>query len=494
MESISDVLYFQERFVDPSLNTGLWWCLDYDDMETVQINAVCKAMSATWGEVAQCREFVGQFPFILVAVPPGDGQKEIAGELLARFGAFVCLPNDEAWQGCRSVKELREKGGLKAVDRLLLGCRELPLNGLLNIADVGPEEPVSQNRTFSGIPALDRAVGGFYGGELSVWTGKRGEGKSTLLGQMITEAVARNKRVCVYSGEMPASMFKAILYQQIAGAANIYRQTDQATGKELHFVNDNARQQIDKWINNRVFVTDIKTANAHDEDNILSLFEYAHRRWHCGVFLVDNIMTAALKDETRLGQWRAQSVFAARLVAFAQRFDVHVHLVAHPRKTRDGNFEADDVAGTADITNRASNVFRVGRIPDEKVEEIGCSAGIRILKNRRYGDRGTVQLDFDPVTRRFYPAGDVAVQEIRLGGERMISVWVVEYSPVQKAFHIDTVDRILEINRRVTAQGLAPGYTLLHIAATSEATHDFAAQWEREHPGCGSMPGGSDGR
>ena len=76
----------------------------------------------------------------------------------------------------------------------------------------------------------------------------------------------------------------------------------------------------------------------------------------------------------------------------------------------------------------------------------------------------------------------------------MISVWVVEYSPVQKAFHIDTVDRVLEINRRATAQGLAPGYTLLHIAATSEAAHDFAAQWEREHLEGGSMPGGADGR
>ena len=122
-------------------------------------------------------------------------------------------------------------------------------------------------------------------------------------------------------------------------------------------------------------------------------------------FIVDNVMTAALKDEARLGQWRAQSIFAARLVAFAQRFDVHVHLVAHPRKTRDGNFDADDIAGTSDLTNRANNVFRVGRIPEEKVEEMGCSAGIRILKNRRYGDLGMVKLNFDPVTRRFYQVG-----------------------------------------------------------------------------------------
>ena len=204
---------------------------------------------------------------------------------------------------------------------------------------------------------------------------------------------------------MPAASFKSILYQQIAGSGNIYRQTDTVTGKELHAVSVTARERIDKWLDRRVFITDIRTSNAHDEDNILSLFEYAQRRWHCSSFVVDNVMTAALKDEGKLGQWRAQSVFASRLVAFAKRFDVHVHLVAHPRKTRDGNFDSDDVAGTADLTNRADNVFRVGRVPDEKVAEMGCSAGIRILKNRRYGDRGTIQLDFDPVTRRFYQAG-----------------------------------------------------------------------------------------
>ena len=197
MSAISDTLLFQERFLDPSLNTGLWWCLDYDGVEAVQINAVCKAVSATWNEVGACREFVGQFPFILVAVPPGSAQREIAEELLARFGAFVCLPADEAWLGCATVRELREKGGIKAVERLLLGGRELPVNGLLNIADVEQEEPVSKNRTLSGLPALDRAVGGFSGGELSVWTGKRGEGKSTLLSQFIPEAVARGKRGCV---------------------------------------------------------------------------------------------------------------------------------------------------------------------------------------------------------------------------------------------------------------------------------------------------------
>ncbi len=62
-------------------------------------------------------------------------------------------------------------------------------------------------------------------------------------------------------------------------------------------------------------------------------------------------------------------------------------------------------------------------------------------------------------------------------------IWVCEYSPKQKAFHIDTVDRVLEINRQTAAQGLETGYTILCMTATSEDAHIFAEKWEAEHGG-----------
>lgn len=406
MQYLFDYLLCEERFIDPKYPGGLWWCKDKDDMLAVEINAVCKPDELSWEHVMQGTQLITQFPFILIAVPPGQAQTELANELVLRFKMPTYIPNDEKWMGCTSVKELREKGGFDAVRGLLYGCREIPMPGLLNVADVNDEEPLSKNRTFSGIPALDRAIGGFSGGELSIWTGKRGEGKSTLLSQIIPEAVAIGRRVCVYSGEMQAVRFKSILYQQIAGSRNIYIKTDQYTGKEIYLVNKDAAERISKWINNRVFITDIKQASAHDEDNIIDLFTYAYMKYRCRVFIIDNIMTTALKNEAKMGQWRAQSLFVSRLTAFAQRYDVHVHLVSHPRKTKDGNFESDDVSGTSDITNKADNVFRVGRVAEDKVSEAGYSAGIQVLKNRLFGERNLIKLDFDPVCRRFYPAGE----------------------------------------------------------------------------------------
>ncbi len=404
---IEDILYFDRNLVDSSQarQYGLCWCKDYNDVNAVQVNAVCKIQSASWDEVSRCRDFIKEFDFILVAVPSGEKRDEIVNEILARFKAIVCVPNDDAWYGCKSLEELRNKGGLSAIEGLFYGCKEIPINGILDVSKITDDEQISRNRTFSGIPSLDKAIGGFSGGEMSVWTAKRGEGKSTLISQMIPEAVAIGKQVCVYSGEMRATAFRQILYRQIAGTRNICKKIDSFTGKELYFTSESAVKKIDSWIRDRVFIVDIKTANAHDEDNIISLFEYAYRRKHCRVFVVDNIMTTELKNEAKLGQWRAQSLFASRLVAFAQRFDVHVHLVAHPRKTKESKFDSDDVGGSGDITNKADNVFQLSRVADENVDEAGCSAAIRILKNRMYGERSTVKLDFDPISKRFYPAG-----------------------------------------------------------------------------------------
>lgn len=61
-----------------------------------------------------------------------------------------------------------------------------------------------------------------------------------------------------------------------------------------------------------------------------------------------------------------------------------------------------------------------------------------------------------------------------------MDIWVVEYSPSQNCFHVDTLDRVLETNRRTVKDGNAPGYVPLQIFLTSEDAHDFAQIW-KEH-------------
>ncbi len=417
---ISAHLLCRPSEIDPSRPVGLWWCADVLDVQTVIKNAVAKPGVTDWDALPrEVWGWVDQFPYVFVCVPPGETQQEIATELQKRITVPILLADAASFRGNASVCELFQNAGQKAVEGLLLGAYELPMPGLLQLSDVDVDEPVSQNRMMSGILSLDYCLGGFRGGELSVWTGRRGEGKSTWMGQVLNEAVNQGKRACVYSGELPARQFKLSMLPQAAGPDYVTPVPDPMTGRTEYTVTPQIRQLLEGWWRDRLMLTDIRQANAHDEDTILRLFEYAYRKYGCDVFLVDNIMTAQLSREREMGLWRAQSAFTQRLSAFAKKNGVHVHLVAHPKKTGEKELSADDVAGTADITNLADNVFSVERIPEDKIGPDGFSTRIKIIKNRRNGTMATIGLNFEETSRRFYEDG---------GNPRKKYTWEAEWN------------------------------------------------------------------
>lgn len=417
---ISAHLLCRPSEIDPSRPVGLWWCADVLDVQTVIKNAVAKPGVTDWDALPrEVWGWVDQFPYVFVCVPPGETQQEIATELQKRITVPILLADAASFRGNASVCELFQNAGQKAVEGLLLGAYELPMPGLLQLSDVDVDEPVSQNRMMSGILSLDYCLGGFRGGELSVWTGRRGEGKSTWMGQVLNEAVNQGKRACVYSGELPARQFKLSMLPQAAGPDYVTPVPDPMTGRTEYTVTPQIRQLLEGWWRDRLMLTDIRQANAHDEDTILRLFEYAYRKYGCDVFLVDNIMTAQLSREREVGLWRAQSAFTQRLSAFAKKNGVHVHLVAHPKKTGEKELSADDVAGTADITNLADNVFSVERIQEDKIGPDGFSTRIKIIKNRRNGTMATIGLNFEETSRRFYEDG---------GNPRKKYTWEAEWN------------------------------------------------------------------
>lgn len=398
-------LIYLEQFIDPSLPSGLWWCLTAEDVQAVTINAVCKSLLAEWDELNDCREWVERFPYIFVAAPDSGERAEVVEELQKRFASPIYVADPAAFKGNSSVTEVRNNLGPAAVEKLLIGAIELPADGLLDFADIDVTETGPKKRVMSGVKSLDYCLGGFSGGELSVWTGKRGEGKSTWIGQVLIEAVDQGHRVCAYSGELPAKKFKLSMLPQIAGEKYLTKIQDPVTGRDEYFVEKDIQAKIEEWIRYNLHLTDIRKANAHDEDTILRLFEYAYRKYGCDVFLVDNIMTAQLKKERELGYFRAQSAFTQRLSNFAKKNDAHVHLVAHPRKTgQKGVEDADEVGGSGDITNLADNVFAVERVPEAKADQLGYSTRIKIMKNRGNGTLQTIALNFHAPSRRFYEA------------------------------------------------------------------------------------------
>lgn len=407
MQTLFDASTWLTYFPD-KLDTrrSLWLVRDVMDVDAVQGNAVALAIGCEPEDLQKCEPFLSAFPSVFIALAEPEIADTMA-DMLADYvpSCSILLPKENAFGNHKSVREVMNTGGEKAVNRLMMGAIEKNASGLLDIADVERADPMSIPTVLSGIKALDKSIGGFAAGELSVWTGKRGSGKSTLLGQTLLDAIDQGNNVCAYSGELSAWRFKQWTALQAAGPANVELATDKYTGKSFYRVSNDAMQQIDEWWRQRLYLYDNKISSASDENSILSVFEYAVRRYGCSVFLVDNLMTARFTTSAERDFFRAQSNFTGRLVEFAKKFEVHVHLVAHPRKAQ-GNLEADDVSGSGDITNRADNVFSLDRLDERDAAAKGYDAALKVLKNRSFGETPHIGLCYDPATRRYRKPGE----------------------------------------------------------------------------------------
>ena len=104
--------------------------------------------------------------------------------------------------------------------------------------------------------------------------------------------------------------------------------------------------------------------------------------------------------------------FLVELHDFAIEFNVHIFLVAHPKKTDNkkiSELSFYDIAGSSNIPNLADNILFMKRLNDKEKEDIYTKTGRNyttaavMLKDREYGEMGTATFfGFQYTTRRFF--------------------------------------------------------------------------------------------
>lgn len=400
-----EYLTFEERFLDPKLPQGLWFCDSVAEVSDIHLNAVCLGSGVEWDAVVKCRPFFELFPYVVIVTPNAIAREQLVRELHPRLSTSdVYVIEDAGFRRCKTIPEYINAYGHDQLLALLDGAVELPAYGILDLSEVETRDLTKVPRTLSGFDRLDRSIGGFFAGELSVWTGKRGIGKSTILSQLLLGAIDQGHKVCAYSGELDRAQFREWAYLQAAGPEHIGYRDDPITGKRLPTVNPQVDKLISEWLHERFWLFDLERNTRHDPEAILGQFSYAKMRYGADVFLVDNIMSVDFDYKRDADFNRIQSQFTQTLATFAKRQHVHVHLVVHPRKSssgKAGEVTADDIHGSGDITNRADNVFFLTtRAVEEQQKPM-----LVTLKNRDFGSKINQWLDFDKKSRRFFPFG-----------------------------------------------------------------------------------------
>ena len=155
-------------------------------------------------------------------------------------------------------------------------------------------------------------------------TGKRGEGKSTVNGQILLNAIQQGHKVCAYSGELSAPKFLEWILLQATERRLIGVKTDANTGKNFACVSPEIQKRIREWINGNFYLFDngYTSEKMTQQEAILNVFRICARRYGCKLFLVDNLLVALNCSAEH--ENKAQADFAAALKTFAVKFKAHV--------------------------------------------------------------------------------------------------------------------------------------------------------------------------
>ncbi len=352
-----------------------------------------------------CWDWLQQFKKIIIWPDNDEPGRDMCENLIKRLGAWRCYTVSV---GRKDANEVLYFDGATAVKEAILRAKEVPIRGLLRLSEAKVFDYESAVRVRSGVPALDKVMGGFIMGQVTVWTGINSSGKSTFLGQVMLDSIEQGYAVCAYSGELPAALFRYWIDLQVAGPDNIDLHEDRFRGKlgdeyeKIPKVKPEKVKFIRYWYRDKFFLYD--SFGSTTDTDLLEVFEYAAMRHNCKVFMVDNLMTTEIAATSDKDFYRRQSEFMRRVVDFSHKFDVHIHIVAHPRKT-EGRLTKMDIYGSGDIANRADNILSLHRCNEKEKADLYCDSILDLHKSRFNGRQEVeISLMFCDKSKRFVMA------------------------------------------------------------------------------------------
>jgi twinkle protein len=341
---------------------------------------------------------------------------------------YLSMDMDDAGQGC--VQSIAQRLGLHRVKIISLpkkDANECVMAGLSlesYVADAKTLDPVELKRACEFVdeveekfrPTREDTAGKLLPwrgneekfrirpGELTVWTGFNGSGKSMVLSDVTAGMIPQGERICIASMEMsPADTMKR-MFQQIGVV-------DKPTQEYLAKMND--------WLWDSVWIVNIRgTAKA---DKLLDIFRYAWKRYGITQVIIDSLLKCGFAED----DYNGQKEFVDKICDFIAETRCHVHLVSHARKLEN---EAQlpgkmDVRGGAALTDLPDNVITVWRNKpkEEKVNAALNSATpvavlpevknkpdciVQVHKQRHFDWEGKINLFFDKYSHRYYSWGD----------------------------------------------------------------------------------------
>lgn len=244
----------------------------------------------------------------------------------------------------------------------------------------------------------------FRPGEVTIWAGQNGHGKTGLVSQVELSLMGQGQKVSLGSFEMLPTTTLELMARMFVGS-NPYSPEYQDDSGIVAL--EQLYAEFRDWVDGRLWI--YNQQGTADARNVLGMARYSAKELGCQHIVIDNLAKCVADEDDFNGQKR----FVDELTALARDNHCHVHLVHHTRKPQNENHIPDkhDNKGSGAITDQVDNVMIVwrnkpkeddvkakGQMSNKRTEP---DAYLLCRKQRNGDDEPTIQLWFDRDSKQF---------------------------------------------------------------------------------------------
>lgn len=192
----------------------------------------------------------------------------------------------------------------------------------------------------------------FRSGEVTVYAGSNGGGKSLLTGQIALHLVKQGQKVCIASFEMKPIKTLERMLRQFAGE---YVDDPLASDREAYITKLLGR--LEKYTADSLYLYDQQGTTSPDK--VIAMSRYCAMELGVQHIFIDSLMKTVKNED----DFNGQKNFIDELTALARDHNVHIHLVHHIRKQASDEVtpNKNDLKGSGSISDQVDNVFLVWR-------------------------------------------------------------------------------------------------------------------------------------
>lgn len=193
-----------------------------------------------------------------------------------------------------------------------------------------------------------RQVFGIRRGEVTVWAGQNGSGKSLVTGMVALDLIAQGDKVGILSFEMaPKQTLLRMLRQFVGMRLDRLGQRDR----------DEALYEFRQFAMTNLWLYDQRGTCRTEQ--ALAVCRYMAKELGVRHVFIDSLMKIVAGED----DYNGQKLAIDQMCAMARDFDIHVHLVHHMRKGASDEHMPDKagIKGSGSITDQVDNVLLVWR-------------------------------------------------------------------------------------------------------------------------------------